>query len=264
MSRTPNPRRFLWLLGLSAIITSIAAPAGAADPGYDTLAEELARLRGEIEALDARLEDQQDTRRSQLRALAAQKSALELELQREELRHQQLSERLARGQEKSQGGKAKEEALAKAVAKSARQLLPTLDGVLPFQLDERRAELVAIAEGCEAGTLLASAGLDRLWVWVDEELKLARENAVHKQVIKLGDEEVLAEVARLGQVALYFRTPDHRYGLWTQVDGQGRWQTTQNVEVDQKIEALFVALQAGPAKGFFTLPGQAIAAQGGR
>lgn len=264
MSRTLHLRRPVWWIGLSVALMLIGANARAADPGYDTLAEELARLRGEIEALDARLEDQHEARRSQLRTLAAQKSALELELQREELRHQQLSERLARGQEKSQGGKAKEETLAKAVAKAARQLLPTLDGVLPFQLDERRAELLAIAEGCEAGTLLASAGLDRLWVWVDEELKLARENAIHKQVIRLGDEEVLAEVARLGQVALYFRTPDHRYGLWTKADGQGRWQTTTNPEVDQKIEALFVALQAGPAKGFFTLPGQAVVAQGGR
>lgn len=260
-------RRLVFTAGAVAFLVGrVGLGAAAADPGYDALAEELARLRGEIAALDSRIGDEQESRRSQLRALAAQKSALQLELQREELRHQQLSERVQKSQEKSQGNKAKEQVLAQAVAQAAERLLPTLDGALPFQLQERRAELQAIAAGCQDGSLGAATGLERLWAWVDEELKLSRENAVHKQVVRLGDEEVLAEVARVGQVALYFRTPDRRYGFATRGQGRDdyRWVIAVDPEVTPKIEALFVALEAGPAKGFFSLPGQAIAVQGGK
>src|SRR5688572_33095420 len=99
--------RRLLLISATAlgVFLSHPSPARGGDQELDGLAEEVARLRADIETLDTRLEDQKENRRTQLRALAAQKSTLQLEIQREELRAKQLGERAARMQERARTAK---------------------------------------------------------------------------------------------------------------------------------------------------------------
>jgi hypothetical protein len=232
-----------------------AAHAQAPDPDLAPLAEELARLRGEIELLDARLEEQRDDRRGQLRALAARKAALELELQKEKLRAQQLGERLGRDRDKKKNATARREHLEGAIVPALTRYAESVRKGIPFRIEERSAELDALRTALESGSISASEALDKVWTWVDAELALARQTGLHPQVIKLGGAEVMSEVARLGLVVLYARTPDGRFAVAQKNGETWSWSLVETPADQERVKVLFTAINQGLDKGFYSLPG---------
>jgi hypothetical protein len=93
-----------------------------------------------------------------------------------------------------------------------------------------------------------------LWAWIEDERRLGRTTGVDRQVITVEGQEVLAEVARVGMVALYWRDADGRTGQaqrgpdgWSMVTlGPGQGQ--------EEIVGLFEALAKGIHVGAFSLP----------
>ena len=94
----------------------------------------------------------------------------------------------------------------------------------------------------------------RLWAFVEDELRLSRENALDRQVIPLPEGEVLAEVARLGMVALYFRTDGGLTGAAVPRDGGYAWEVITDRDDQKAVAALFEKLRHGVRTGAFTLP----------
>ena len=77
------------VVALSVLLIASAARASESTEG---LAEELVRLRGEVEQLSAELEIKKEENRSRLRSLTQQRTDLELEIQRETLRLKQIEQ----------------------------------------------------------------------------------------------------------------------------------------------------------------------------
>ncbi|MFB6373638.1 MAG: DUF3450 family protein, partial [Bradymonadaceae bacterium] len=94
----------------------------------------------------------------------------------------------------------------------------------------------------------------RLWQFVEDELRLSRENGMYSQVIELGGEEVLADVARVGMVSLYFKTEDGRVGVAERTDEGWRWQTIRKEKQKRRIEKLFESFKKNIRVGYFELP----------
>jgi hypothetical protein len=226
----------------------------AADPNLDGLAEQVARLRGEIETLDAQLGEHKEARRSELRMFGAQKSTLELEIQREELRAKQLSERLARSKERAKTSVDRQEHLTEAILQAIHPLKQSLENSIPYLLSERSAAFEAIENELSSRTLAPSAALSRLWEWIDEELKLAKENGVHQQPLVIDGEELLVDVGRIGMAALYFRTTDGRVGSAKKANTTWTWVVETNLEAQNEIQHLIAILEQDAAKGFLVLP----------
>src|SRR5262245_18947593 len=86
-------------------------------------------------------------------------------------------------------------------------------------------------------------------------MKLARESGVHQAALVLDGQEVLADVARLGMVALYFRAPGDRLGVARRKGSVWTWETITAEEDRARIQALFTALEHDVKSGFFELPG---------
>lgn len=252
-----------WVVILA--VAFLPRSALASDPTLDLngLAQQVARLRGEIEVMDARLDEQRESRRTELRGLAVQKSTLEAELQREQVRAKQLADRMARGKERTRAAEERQRHLAGAVRTVVETLKRTVARGIPLSIAERTFELDEIAREVEAGTLPPTAAIDRLWAWVDGELELTRENGIHQQSLALEGEEVLADVAHLGMVALYFRAPGNRFGTARKQGDVWAWELTPAKEDRERIQALFSALEKDVTNGFFVLPGALQAAAEG-
>lgn len=241
-------------IGLCLSMSALSsAPAFAQAP--EALALELVRLRGEVDAVASALSEKRDARSGQIRALAAQKASVEAELRREELRLRQLEQALAAEKTRVEGAGRAEAELLPVVLDAAERLEKSLDHGVPFRVEDRRAELDRIKKDLNEGLLLPSAGITRLWAWVEDELRQSRESGLHQQVIPIDEREVLADVVRVGMVALYFRTPEGRFGLARKLATGGyRYEELPDETSSKQVAKLFESMERRIRAGFFELP----------
>ncbi len=104
------------------------------------------------------------------------------------------------------------------------------------------------------GAIPPARAANRLWALYEDEFRLTRENGLFSQTIDLGRERVLADVVRLGSMALYFRTQDGRVGLARRADNDWRFVTVDDAADQERINALFDALRKQIRQGYFELP----------
>ena len=250
MNRIP-----LLLVGMLA--GALVAPLRAAEP----LAERLIALRGEVEQLNSELELTREEQRTTLAGLNAQKAELKASGDRQQLAARdaqtKLDEAYAEAAEQGTSGDALQPVLLEAID----QLDARIAAGLPFKVDERRGELQSLRTDILSGVLPGARAANRLWAFYEDEIRLTRENGLHNQTIDVADERVLAEVAKVGAMALYFRTPDGRYGQAVQRGGKWVFELAAGDDQRRAIAGLFDAYRKQIRQGFFTLP--VLAAEGG-
>ncbi len=235
---------FLLGLGLPAL-------AGEA---VDTRAAELARLRREVETLADEVQFDKEELRGRLRALEGQKLEIEVQLRREELRLAQIEGEGAGRRAELVAHSASTAPLAPALAASIAAIRAEVAQGLPYRQAERIAELDKLKAQLDQGDLSVETGAARLWAFTEDELRLRRENALDRQIIPLPEGEVLVEVARLGMVALYYRTDGGQVGAAQRKGEQWVFRPFTDRDDQHAVETLFETLRHGVRTGAFTLP----------
>lgn len=249
--------RWLWTLSLLLPIS------GGAQDAVDILAEQLVRLRGEVEALNSELAELQQARRVEMSSLTAQKGDLEATLRREELRVRQLQQALDANQAQAEEAGVADRILKPVALDAADQLREVVATTLPFKQTERLEALSELRNEIESGAVAPSRAINRLWRLYEDELRLTRDNGLYSQVIMLDGQSVLADVAKLGAVALYFRTRDGRYGLARRQGREWRFVVLESGRERNQVEALFDSLKKQIRTGYFELPNGSIVLESG-
>jgi len=231
---------------------SWASPAAAGD--HQAQAEQLAVLRAEVEALSEQLAAEKDEAKGRLRAVEAQRVELDVQIRRQELRMDRLlaEEQTARAAVDAAGGG--DVGVQAAVLEGIAGLRGVIEAGIPFKTDLRMAVLSELEDKLRSGVLSAEQAAARLWAFAEDERRLARENALDRQVVHLGGEDVLVEVARVGMVALYWRAPDGRVGRAVSAPEGWEYRPVDGADAEN-VGALFDALGKGIRSGLFTLPG---------
>lgn len=118
-------------------------------------------------------------------------------------------------------------------------LIDTLDAVvvrlenfvnrdLPFLMDERRARIAGLKEALARPDFTGAEKLRRVLEALQVEANYGNVAEVYQEKIMVNDEEVHADMVRIGRVSVYWLTPDgERVGEYDR--GQGKW-----VELDHK------------------------------
>jgi hypothetical protein len=251
-----SARRALWLgLMLAASALPVAAQSDA-----DALSQGLIRLRGEVEQLNTELELLREEQRTTLAALTAQRAELAGTAERQQLALREARQKLDSQQAEVADAGVTGEALKPVLLNAVAALEAQIRAGLPFKVEERLAELSGFRTQLENGSLPPQRAVNRLWAFYEDEFRLTRENGLHAQTIALGEERVLADVAKLGNMAMYFRTQDERIG-YAQRTGDG-WQFVEIVEEAPRAQvmALFDSLGKQIRQGYFELPLAAVGA----
>jgi hypothetical protein len=252
--------RYLGRIGILGISLVLAAPVYAQE-SLDNLAEELVRLRGDVESLNSELNSLSDQHRAEMNALAAQRGDLQATLRREELRIRQLEQDLADNRERASEAGLAGEALIPVAQSVIADLEASIQAGLPFKVDERLDALDEIRTQLESGTQAPPRIMNRLWSFYEDELRLTRENGLYSQVIPLGNGRVLADVAKLGSVAMYFQTRDGRMGQVVRQGADWRYEEIESGVERNQIAQLFDSLQKQIRSGFFILPNGSVAVE---
>lgn len=251
-----NSKRFAAFLLATVIVTAagVTAVSAANDAQLEKFATALAELRAEVESLSGEVEARKEEQQNRLRSLASQKMDLELQVQREERRIQQLE---AQAEKQREAVKAESEStkdLGPALDASIAKLRNQVKSSLPFKRGERLAALDDIEQQKAQGLLSSQKATSRLWQFVEDELRLTRENGLYRQTIQLDGEERLVDVARVGMIALYFKTDDGRYGHTVRSGDSYEYRIVDNPEGQEQIAGLFDAFRKNIRVGYFTLP----------
>lgn len=249
-------------LGLAAFLALSFVPAGAQED-LDALAEELVELRGEVESLNAELNRIQEQHRAEMNSLAAQKGDLEATRRREELRIRQLEQDLADNRERAREAGVAGEALVPVAEDVVAEMSAMIGRNFPFKRDERQQALGEIGAQLESGALEPPRVINRLWRFYEDELRLTRDNGLYSQIVPLGRDRVLADVAKIGAVAMYFTTRDGRSGYVTDNGGDWTFVLAESSKDRDRIAELFDSLKKQIRTGYFELPNGTIQMEAG-
>lgn len=241
-------RLALIVLGLSV---GLPGPVYAQDSAK--LAEQLARLRTEVESLSEELELERSSAREELESLAARKAELESELQREDLRLSRVAAALEEQKKLVEQARASEADLSPVVQEGAKGLRAYVERSLPFRTTERLAAIDEITGALDAGNVRPSKAVLRLWSLVQDELRLTKESGLYRQPVPLDDGDHLVDVVRVGMVMLFFQTQDGRHGRAVRAPDGWRFEVLGDDDAP-KISKLFESFEKQVRVGLFELP----------
>jgi len=253
-----NPSRMLLLclLGASSVLH---AQTDNSDFAVTDLAQRLIKLRGEVEDLQGNLDIEREEHKGRMAYLSAQKTELEAAQDREQTRIEQLETELAELRERAENAGADAQTLQMVALQVAAGLREQVSAQFPFKREERLQALQSVITELEAGVANPQRSINRLWAFVEDELRLSRENAIYSQTISVDGESMLVDVAKLGSIAMYFQTRDGDFGM-AQPQGGGQqqqsWRWVKAVDGDDRkqIAELFDSLRKQIRQGYFELP----------
>lgn len=219
------------------------------------LAEQIAERRARVESLQDEIQQTREEYNEEVRSLATQIADVEVQINREELRLAQIQQDIQRARQAIAAAQESVAEVEPLVRTTLEQLRTYIRTALPFQVEDRLAEVDTLERLLDDGNLDAQTILTRLWNTVESEFRLTEESGLFRQTIQVAGDQQLAEVARLGMVMLFFRTFDDRFG-YAVPDSAGEWRyvVARSREESDQIEELFESLRRNLREGFFTLP----------
>lgn len=248
----PNPHSTVRLLVAATALCTWSGATLAQNP--ERMAETLIGLRAEVEQLNTELTLVRDESKTELLGLNAQRAELTAQIERQQLALKKLAEDLAQRQEAAAKAGVGDEQLSPVLLTKLDALNAQVRAGLPFRSEERLAALTELRTQIESNSLPPSRAANRLWAFIEDEYRLSRENSLQKQAITLDGRSMLADVARIGSVMMFFRLDDGTVG--SAVPGSGGWRfEVASDELDRKrIAVLFEALSRQIRQGWFELP----------
>lgn len=252
-------KMFTAFLCLAALLSPV--PALAED---EEMVKTIMDLRADVEALYTQIDENKEDYKAQMKSLSLQISDAEAQINRIETSIK-LKEQELQNLRKKIAGKSTNNIDLKPVLNEAFAILEKrIREGLPFQVPQRLASLEKIRSDLRSGTITDERALALLWSNYEDNIRMTSEIGLFKQKINIEGEKVLAQVAKVGTVMLFFSTPDDRVGYVTG-DGPGyTYKTVNDEEKRESIVAFFDALNKQIRTGYFTIPNALVLTGGTR
>ncbi|MBD3824524.1 MAG: DUF3450 family protein [Epsilonproteobacteria bacterium] len=218
------------------------------------LAESLMKLRADVEQLDTSISEEKESYRSSIKSLLRQKDDLEAVIAKEELRIKQIEQELSKVRKEIVDASKSTEGLKPILLYAITLLNKNIQDSIDFKKSERLEDLKNIKTQIEQDLVSPQKGLALVWNAYTDALRMTKENGLFKQTITLNGQERLAEVARVGTVMMYFKTPNDEVGYVVKEGNGWGYKEVINKEQKEQILALFDAFKKQIRTGYFTLP----------
>lgn len=242
-----------WRVCLPALAGLTLVLPVAADE-IDELAKRLITLRTEVEELNQELDLLKDEQRATMSSLAAQRTELAASQNRLDTQLQQLRQKLEENQSEAAEAGVDNDVLLPAIISAIDSMASYIETSLPFKKEERLADLNEIRVQLETNVIPPNRAANRLWALYEDEIRLTRENGIYSQTIELDGKRLLADVAKIGTVMMFYRTADQRYGQVKKSGATWTFESADDPDAIASIANLFDSLQKQIRQGYFELP----------
>lgn len=252
-ARNPQMNSLLARYSLLAAL-ALTPPDALPQDATEALTSRLIQMRGQVDQLQSELNLSREEHKNRMTYLTAQLTETEAGRDREALRVRQLEQDLEQMKEEVAAAGATSETLTPIMLRYLAELRSQVRRGFPFKVGERLAELDEIESQLNSGVITAHRAFNRLWAFVEDELRITRENAIYTQSINLNGENVLVDIAKLGNAMMYFRTRDLRYGRAVETDQGWRFELLGSAADQERVARLFDSLRKQIRQGYFELP----------
>lgn len=234
--------------------TLLMSPMATGQEASESLANRLVQMRGQVDELQTELALSRDEHKNRMAFLTAQLTELEASRDREALRLQQLETELEKMRVDVAAAGDSSTVLEPVLMDQLSRLREEVSRGFPFKRGERLAELEEIETQLSGGVMTAQRAFNRLWAFVEDEIRISRENAIYSQSIALDGENVLVDIAKLGNAMMYFRTRDLKYGRAVESADGWRFELLTDPADQERTARLFDSLRKQIRQGYFELP----------
>jgi len=234
-------------LGVMLCCSSLSASS-------QNLAESLMKLRADVERLDSAIVEEKTTYNSSLRSLMRQKDDLSAVVAREDLQIKQTQQDLDKIRKEISEASKNSEGLKPLLLEALDALSQNIQESIPFKTDARLADVAKIKDQIQQDLVSPQKGLALTWNAYTDSMRMTKENGLFKQTITLNGEDRLAEIARVGTMMLFFKTPDEEVGYALKSASAYSYTKVQDKAQKEQILALFDAFKKQIRTGYFTLP----------
>jgi uncharacterized protein DUF3450 len=221
----------------------------------DNLAQSLAKIRGEVEALQSQLDIEKEKHSSRMSALSSQLADLSVEERRQKVSIEKLQHSIEKISENSQQAALSGESLKPVLLKTLAIYKRYVQKGFPFKVADRVTAINDLKNNITNDLVDPNRAVNQLWSLFEDEIRLSKENGIYQQTIMLDGEKILADIAKIGTVFLYFQTRDNRAGMAKkQPDSSWKFITVDSTSDSERIAKLFDSLKKQIRQGFFELP----------
>lgn len=243
-------KKMITIMGLMGFCTSAVM-----GNNLDNLAKSLATIRGEVEALQSELDAKKENHRSKMTALSSQLADLSVEERRQKVSIEKLTHSIEEITKHSAQAKQSGEQLKPVLLEMLSHYKQYVLNGLPFKVDDRIQAIKSLEDNITNQLIDPNKAANQAWALIEDEIRLSKENGIYQQTILLDGEKVLADIAKLGSVFLFFQTRDNRSGM-AQKSENGQWgfKTTDVNQDIERIALLFDSLKKQIRQGYFELP----------
>jgi hypothetical protein len=240
---------------LMLVLTAGAqADEGAGSTGTAGPAADLQTLRQEIEVLRGDLDRKRAASQARLELLVSRRTELELEIKRAEAQFHEQKVVEQKRSTRERDSSSKDLTLTPALRSTCVALREYVQRSLPFKTQERLREVDNVCGTVESGGA-PSRAIPRLWSLIEDEMRLTHENGLFHQVVRVGETESLADVARVGMIALFYLTADGSVGSARKNGDVWQFVPISASDDEKLVSKLFDSFRKGVRVGSFVLPG---------
>lgn len=238
----------LWMAG------SLMAGAALYASTEENMANSLMKLRAEVEQLDQQIQDEKDAVKGTMRSLTMEKNELEATVGRESLKIKQIEKDISVVKKVIAEAGKNTKGLRPIVSEAMAQLREQIAAEIPFKTVDRLADLDMIKSQFDQNITTPQKALALIWNSYADEIRMTKENGIFKQTIELDGQDLLVQVARIGTVMMFFKTPDDRVG-YVEPNGDGwNYKEVTEKEPKEQVMALFDGFMKQIRTGYYTIP----------
>lgn len=245
-------KTLLFQFSLVASVLAYNLNASASD-----ILQQIAEKRDRVEQKSKAADQEWELFQSELEVYQQRKNELLLQVQKEELKTQQLELQIEKLSGVIKNSVRSNSVELKSFATWINQLRGMIDGGIDFRKEARLEKLLSIEKLLEKKTTEPSYVAEVLWDFMAREIRLGQSTEIANEEIVIDGQKKLSRVIRLGLVQMIYKTEGGDLGYGSRLNGQFLWVKAQTNEASLLNEA-FQKFESSYTLGWFDLPRRAL------
>lgn len=238
--------KYLFFIAVLLVIICPFAFASEVD-----LSNKIIQLRMEVNTMSEELKSESELLKSRIQTLALEKIDLDSKIRRQKINLKNANLKLSEVKDNSDHI---EKNFSKEIVQFLNDESIRIQKSIPYKKTERINYVQTLKKDYLSDKNSEIKTLQLIWTHVEDELQLAKGISIDKDILEIDGKSTLVEVAKVGMVMMFYKTPDGKLGF-IKFD-QSKWMPTLFEDTSSKnlVNLFFENLRKQIKIGFFTLP----------